>query len=101
MLNRTAIMVEDKFKGIEVLLSNGSLKTTTTSTDKEGAEDEIEVDYSGEDVQVIFNVHYLTEVLANMSGDKVKVDLKDSGVSALITDTSNPGFRYVVMPMKM
>jgi DNA polymerase-3 subunit beta len=41
------------------------------------------------------------DVLANVSHEMVRLELQDSQASALITVPEQPGFKYVVMPMRI
>jgi DNA polymerase-3 subunit beta len=100
-LQRAAILTTDKFKGVRLTLSIGSLKISSTNAEQEEASDDIEVDYSGESVDIGFNVQYLIDVLSNLKSNTIQIALQDSNASALITSESDPDFKYVVMPMRI
>jgi len=100
-LQRAAILTTDKFKGVRLTLSIGSLKISSTNAEQEEASDDIEVDYSGESVDIGFNVQYLIDVLSNLRSNTVQITLQDSNASALITSESDPDFKYVVIPMRI
>ena len=57
--------------------------------------------YSGDSIEIGFNVTYLIDVLTNMEQEMVKLDLADANSSALITIPENDNFKYVVMPMRI
>jgi DNA polymerase-3 subunit beta len=63
--------------------------------------DELDIDYSGDSIEIGFNVTYIIDVLGNMSQDMVRIDLADGNSSALITLPDNEDFKYVVMPMRI
>ncbi len=65
------------------------------------AEEEIAVDYSGDDLTIGFNVGYLIDVLSVISTDKVHIELGDVNSSCLIYALNNDESRYVVMPMRL
>ena len=100
-LARTAILTTDKFKGVRWVLATGSLKVSTTNTDQEEALDEIEIDYTGDSLDIGFNVTYLLDVLNNLKTDQVQLALGDSLGSALVTLPGSDNFKYVVMPMRI
>ena len=100
-LQRTAILTTEKFKGVRFNLEPGSLRVASTNAEQEEAVDELEIDYSGDAIEIGFNVTYLIDALTNMSQDMVQVDLADSNSSALVTIPDNPTFKYVVMPMRI
>lgn len=100
-LSRTAILSNEKFRGIRVNLSNGQLQLTANNPEQEEAEEVVTVDYEGGDLEVGFNVGYLQDVLGVVDGDKVKITLADSNSSALLEEPENDDSVYVVMPMKL
>ena len=67
----------------------------------EEAQDELDIDYGGDTIEIGFNVTYLIDALANMSQDMVTLELSDSNSSALLTIPENADFKYVVMPMRI
>jgi len=100
-LQRAAIMTSDKFKGVRCIMAPGSMKISSINADQEEAVEEIEIDYSGDTVDIGFNVTYLLDVLGNIKSDQITIELGDANSSALISVPDNPGFRYVVMPMRI
>jgi len=100
-LQRTAILTTDKFKGVRCILDTHALKISSTNADQEEAQEELELDYSGDALDIGFNVTYLLDVLANLKSEQVQVSLGDSNSSALITVPDDDDFKYVVMPMRI
>ncbi len=100
-LQRTAILTSDKFKGVRLNIDPGTLRVASNNAEQEEAVDELDIDYSGDSIEIGFNVTYLIDVLTNMEQDMVKVELSDSNSSALITIPDNSSFKYVVMPMRI
>ena len=100
-LQRAAILTSDKFRGVRWVLSNGSLKIICTNTEQEEAQEELDVDYKGDTLDVGFNVGYLLDVLNNLAVDEIDCGLGDANSSALITVPGKSDFKYVVMPMRI
>ncbi len=100
-LSRTAILSNEKFRGIRVNLSSGQLQLTANNPEQEEAEEIVSVDYSGGDLEVGFNVGYLQDVLGVVDSDKVKITLADANSSALLEEPEDDDSTYVVMPMKL
>lgn len=100
-LQRAAILTTDKFKGVRLTLSAGLLRVSSTNAEQEEASEELEVDYSGDPVDIGFNVQYLLDVLSNLKNKTVEIALQDPNASALITTPEDPEFKYVVMPMRI
>ena len=100
-LQRAAILTSEKFKGVRLNIEPGTLSIASSNAEQEEAKEEIEVDYQGDTIDIGFNVSYLIDVLANTSVEMVKLELQDGNASALITAPDMPGFKYVVMPMRI
>ena len=100
-LQRAAILTSEKFKGVRVNIEPGVLRIASSNAEQEEAKEELEVDYGGDAIEIGFNVTYLIDVLANSSHDMVKLELQDSSASALFSVPDQPGFKYVVMPMRI
>ena len=100
-LQRAAILTSEKFKGVRVNLEPGSLRISSSNAEQEEAKEELEVDYNGDAIEIGFNVTYLIDVLANVSAEMVRLELEDSSASTLFTVPDQPGFKYVVMPMRI
>ena len=83
------------------MLDAGSLKIISNNTEQEEAQEEIEIDYSGEPLDVGFNVTYLLDILNNVSEETIELHLADANSSALFILPGNQNFKYVVMPMRI
>ena len=98
---RTAILSNEKYRGVRLMLSNGALKMVANNPEQEEAQEEIGVDYAGDDLEIGFNVSYLLDVLNVLKGTTVRLTLSDSGSSALMEDAASGAAVYVVMPMRL
>ena len=100
-LQRTAILSNEKFRGIRLTLKPNSLTLQAHNPEQEEAEEQLEVGYAGEDMEIGFNVNYLLDALGAIDGDRVQVGLTDSNSSCLVTAPGVLSARYVVMPMRL
>ena len=100
-LQRAAILTNEKFRGVRLMLSEGSLKLVSTNAEQEEAQEELEVDYSGDALDIGFNVTYLLDVLNNLSANEIEIRFNDGNASALFGLADDPDFKYVVMPMRI
>lgn len=99
--SRTAILSNEKYRGIRLQLSAGLLKIQANNPEQEEAEEEIAVDYNGGSLEIGFNVSYLLDVLGVMGAEQVRLTLSDSNSSALVQEADNDDSAYVVMPMRL
>jgi DNA polymerase-3 subunit beta len=100
-LQRAAILTSEKFKGVRVNFDPGLLRIGASNAEQEEAKEELEIEYAGEPIDIGFNVNYLIDALSNIQSEMVRIDLQDGNASALITIPDQPGFKYVVMPMRI
>ena len=100
-LQRAAILSNEKFRGVRLVLEPGALKIICTNTEQEEAEEELEVAYQGEGLDIGFNITYLLDVLHNLASPTVRLSFGDSNSSALVTIPDAEDYKYVVMPMRI
>ena len=100
-LLRAAILSNEKFRGVRWVLGEGSLKIVSSNAEQEEAHEELEVDDSGDSLDIGFNVNYLLDVLNNVSGSTIDCAFGDASSSALLSYAGEKEFKYVVMPMRI
>lgn len=100
-LQRAAILSNEKFRGVRLVMSDNTLGIVCNNTEQEEAADEIEVDYAGDPLDVGFNVTYLLDGLGAVGSEGITLSLADANSSMLLTSEGEPGFKYVVMPMRI
>lgn len=98
---RTAILSNEKYRGVRLKLSNDALEITANNPEQEQAEEIVTVEYQGDNLEVGFNVSYLLDVLSVLDGNKVRLSLADSASSALLEEAESGDSLYVVMPMRL
>jgi len=99
--SRTAILSNEKYRGVRLVLGAASLRILANNPEQEEAEEEVSVDYQGEGLEIGFNVSYLLDVLGALSERNVKLSLSDSNSSALIEEAEAGDSVYVIMPMRL
>ena len=100
-LQRAAILSNEKFRGVRWMLTANSLRISCTNNEQEEAQEELEVTYSGEALDVGFNINYLLDVLNNVHESKVECAFGDANSSMLMSVPGRKEFKYVVMPMRI
>ncbi len=100
-LTRTSILSNEKYRGVRLMLSNNLLKIQTQNPDKEEAEEEVEIEYSGDDMEVAFNVNYLLDALGAIDSELVEMLVIDANSSCLLKDKNQEMSKYVIMPMRL
>lgn len=100
-MQRAAILSNEKFRGVRLVLTQNSLRVICNNTEQEEAEEEIEINYTNEPLDIGFNVTYLLDVLNNIDTSEVDCSFGDPNSSCLITVPGDDRFKYVVMPMRI
>src|SRR5438067_4511812 len=93
-LQRAAILSNEKFRGVRMVLGTDQLKIICTNSEQEEAEEELEIEYKGEALDIGFNITYLLDVLHNLAADQVVLALGDANSSALITMRERNDYTY-------
>lgn len=100
-LSRTAILSNEMYRNVRLLLSKNSIEMHANNPLQEEAEETLEVDYNGGDLEIGFNVSYLIDVLSAMNGQQVKMEFTDNKSAALISDPEDDKSLYVISPMML
>jgi DNA polymerase-3 subunit beta len=98
---RTAILSNEKYRGVRLKLTDNSLDIVANNPEQEEAEETVPVEYRGDSLEIGFNVSYLLDVLGVLSGERVKLSLSDPNSSALLEESDEGDSIYVVMPMRL
>jgi DNA polymerase-3 subunit beta len=100
-MQRASILSNEKYKGIRLVLDSNNMQLITTNSEQEEAQEDIEIPYNKEKIDIGFNVTYLIDVLVNIQFETLQFAFKDSNSSCLVTIPNNDDYKYVVMPMRI
>ena len=84
-----------------MVLGKNSLRLISNNSEQEEAEEELEINYSGDVLDIGFNVTYMIDVLSNVNTDTVTFSFADANSSCLVTVPNDADYKYVVMPMRI
>jgi DNA polymerase-3 subunit beta len=100
-LQRTAILSNEKYRGVRLELSPNSVVLQANNPEQEEAVETLEVEYSGDTMEIGFNVNYLLDALAAVDGEQVEFGVTDANSSCLIREPGSDRTKFVVMPMRL
>jgi len=100
-LQRAAILSNEKFRGVRLLLTEKNLQIISSNSEQEEAQEDIETDYQGVALDIGFNVNYLLEGINNINNQNITLSFGDQNSSLLITIPEQSDYKYVVMPMRI
>ena len=100
-LQRAAILSNEKYRGIRLAVKSGLMTLQSHNPEQEEAEEELEISYAGDEIEIGFNVNYLLDAFAVIEGAEVELGLTDANNSCLLSSGAMPQAKYVVMPMRL
>jgi DNA polymerase III subunit beta len=100
-LQRTAILSNEKYRGVRLELSPNSVTLQANNPEQEEAVETLEVEYSGDAMEIGFNVNYLLDALAAVDSEQVEFGVTDANSSCLIREPGTDRTKFVVMPMRL
>ena len=100
-LNIISKVVNQQYKGVKLTPHNNSMHLISSNTDSEIGEDHIDVDYSGEEISIGFNISYLQDVIDTLDGDKVHICINDQNSGCVVQDNQDTESTFVIMPMRV
>ena len=98
-LSRVSVLSSEKYKGVRIITNENSLNISANNPEKEQGEEVVSCEYSGEEIDIAFNVNYLQEILSTIDSEKIEINFFGSEKSCLITDPNSENLKYVVMPL--
>jgi DNA polymerase-3 subunit beta len=100
-LQRTAILSNEKYRGIRLIIRDNNMVLQAHNPEQEEAEEELEIEYDGDEIEIGFNVNYLLDALGAIESEQIKLALVDGNSSCLLTEPGKDDCKYVVMPMRL
>lgn len=100
-LQRAAILSNEKFRGVRLLLTKNNLQIISSNSEQEEAQEDIEINYINQPLDIGFNVNYLIDGISFLNIEDVTLSFGDQNSSLLITTPERDNYKYVVMPMRI
>ena len=100
-LKRMAIMSSDRNGGIRLELKSGQLRITSDNPDLGDAQEDLDVQYDGDDLAIGFNARYFIDILSEMQTDHVMLEFNGELDPGLVRPADDGGYLGVVMPLRI
>ena len=102
-LNRVAVMTasSDRFRGVKFNLDSGVLRVTANNLEQEEAVEEVAVEYSGEPVEVGYNVVYLIDVTRASNSETIELHLQGNDGICVVKQPNDERTTWLIMPMRI
>ena len=100
-VDRVSTISFEKSRAVKLSLSKDKLSLAVNNPDSGSAEEEIQVTYSDEPIEIGFNSRYLLDVAGQIEADTMRFDFQDAGSPTLVKDEGDARALYVLMPMRV
>lgn len=100
-IRRVSLLSNHKSKGVTISLSSGKMEITSNNPELGDAKEEIDVDYSGEEMKIGFNAKYILDILNSFDDQSLDLELDGQLSPGLIRPENDKKYTCVVMPMRI
>jgi len=100
-VDRVSAISSEKSRAVKLALSSGLLVVSANSPEHGSADEELEVDYTSEGMEIGFNARYLMDIAQQIEGGTANIALSDSTSPTIVRDDEDPTALYVLMPMRV
>lgn len=100
-LERVSIMVNEKTSIVKLEFSNNNLKLFADAPDAGKSEENLDIDYTGEELTIAFNYKFVLEALKNLDSDIVKIGLNTPLSATMFRPDSEEDYVCLIMPVQI
>lgn len=100
-LKRVSLLAHEKSRAVKLAIQAGMLTISSSNPDMGEAREELDVEYTGEAMEIGFNSKYLLEALGVMKSEKLEFLLKDRLSPGILKEAGQDHHTYVIMPMRI
>jgi DNA polymerase-3 subunit beta len=100
-LRRVSVLSEERTRPVKFLFTPGLLKLTAYSPDFGEAEEQLDVQYAGEEMVIGFNSRYVLDALGAQAAEQVVFEVKDGLSPGVVKSFEDEGSLCVIMPMRI
>ena len=101
MLRRMSILSSEDYKGVIFNFEKKQLLITSTNPDIGESKEDMELEYSGDPITVMFNPKFFIETLNVIDDDNVILNIVDEEKPCLIEGEKDKTYLSVIMPMRI
>jgi DNA polymerase III subunit beta len=100
-VDRVSTVSSERGRAVKLSVTGGKLSLSVTNPDSGSANEELEVEYESDPIDIGFNSRYLLDIAAQIESEAAVLKLADPGSPTLIQDKESKGALYVLMPMRV
>ena len=100
-LNIISKVVNQQYKGVKLTPQANTMHLISSNTESEVGEDQIDVEYSGSEMSIGFNISYLQDVIDVIDGETVHICINDQNSGCVVKGSDDTKSLFVIMPMRV
>lgn len=99
-IERVAVMSDDRTHLIKMHFEPDNVQISANTPDVGRAQEEVNIVFEGNSLDVAVNVRYLTDVLQRLGVDEVRLEMTGSLKPLIIKGVGDEGYKYLLMPVQ-
>lgn len=100
-VDRVSTIATEKSRAIKLNVAQGTLTLSATSSEQGSANEELEVAFEADPLEIGFNARYLLDITQQLEGDGARFIMADASSPTIIRDVADASALYVLMPMRV
>src|ERR1700732_2262237 len=100
-VDRVSTVSSERGRAVKLSITGGKLLLSVTNPDSGSANEELEVEYASDPIDIGFNSRSLLDIAAQIESEAAVLKLADPGSPTLIQDKDPHGALYVLIPMRV
>jgi len=99
-LRRMSVISSDNYQGVIVKLADDKMILNSTNPDVGEANDEIDVQYKGKEVEFAYNVNFLIDAIDVIDAKEIVFEIGGAKKPALVKSSTGNDYYCIIMPLK-
>ncbi len=97
-IRRASLLSTPDYQAVKFEVFKNKLVLSKSTPDVGESREEVAMEYSGKELLIGFNPNYLIDVLKNLNGETIELEISGSEKPGVIR---NNGYVYIVLPMRL
>ncbi|WP_191059582.1 DNA polymerase III subunit beta [Geminicoccus harenae] len=100
-IDRVSTVATDKVRAVKLGFSEGRVLASAVSAEAGRAQDEVDCELSGGEIEIGFNARYVLDITQQVEGNQIRLEMASPASPTLIRDPEDVATIYVLMPMRV
>ena len=100
-VDRVSTIANEKSPSIKFKLLENLINLSAVNSENSTATEDIEVKYSGTEIEIGFNSRYIMDILDNLESEEIKISFNDNSSPIIVKEKSQSDNTFVLMPMRV